>query len=130
VLFVSPDHSCGNGASFGHVRHQAKSAAVNRAYHALLHPVVVDGLSSCLDSAVECRRGDVLVAPHCVEQLVFRHNSITTADQVREHVEDLRLNMHALASTSKFVQARVELVIAERIDQVIGNRYRHLITDR
>jgi len=127
-LFVPPDHRCCDGAAFSNIRDNAKPTAVYRAYHALFHPIVIHRLPRCLDSAVECRRGDVPVTPHGIEQLVFCHNPVAAADQAGEHIEYLRLNMHALATASKLVETRVQLVFAERINQVIRNWCRHLTT--
>ena len=36
--------------------------------------------------------------------------------------------MYALAAAAKLVEPCIELVFAERINQVIGNRCRHLMT--
>ena len=42
-----------------------------------------------------------------------------------EHIEHLRFYMHALGSATKLAKPGVELVFAERIDQIIGEWFCH-----
>jgi hypothetical protein len=98
---------------------------VNGADHALSGAIVADRLPRVLDAAVQRGRCHVPMAPNAVEELLFRYHSVATGEQMRQHVEDLRLDVQALPAASKLVQPRVELVLAEGVYRGFGRIFLH-----
>jgi hypothetical protein len=70
------------------------AAAVHRPDEPLDLPVVADRLASLFDPAGHRRLADEPPAPDPVHQLFFGHHPIAVVYQVREHIEDLRLDRH------------------------------------
>jgi hypothetical protein len=88
--------------------------------HALRGAVVADRLTRVLDPAVQRRRRHVAVAPDAIEQILLGDDPVTMREQVREHVEHLRLDVEALVRAAELVQPRIELVLAERVHRAFG----------
>ena len=65
------------------------------------------------------------MSPHGLEQLDLRYGPVATGKQMREDVEDLRLDAQALAATPELVEPSVQLVLSERVDEAIRNLCRH-----
>ena len=126
ALLERPRARRGGGTPLGDLGDHTEPEAMDRADHTLRGPVVPHRLPRRLDPAIERRRCDVAMAPHAVEQLLLGHDPVPRCEQVREHVEHLRLDMQALARTAQLMEPRVELVVAERVDQVIWKCCRHV----
>ena len=91
-------------------------AAMHRLDHALHRAVIAERLSQCLDARVQGSRSDEPVAPHVLDQLLRRHETIVMLDQVAEHRVHLRLQVLRLAATTKLVAFRVEGELSELVN--------------
>jgi hypothetical protein len=111
--------------AFLYARDDTEAEPVNGADHALSGAIVADRLPRVLDPTVQRRRGHVPMAPNAVEQLLLRYHSVPTREQMRQYVEDLRLDVQALLSPAKLVQSGVELVLAKRVDRGFGRGFLH-----
>src|SRR5207302_3923483 len=60
------------------------------------------------------------MTPDFFEQLLLGHEPVATREQIREHVEHLRLHVPLHAVTAELVQPCVELEGAESIDRTVG----------
>ncbi len=55
------------------------------------------------------------MAPHLVEQLVLRHHAVAVLEEVREDVEDLRLDVLRLVVAVQRVASRIDHRVAEHV---------------
>jgi hypothetical protein len=115
-----------SGGAFHDMRHDTEAKSVDGLDDALGAAVVADGLARVFDAAVERRRRDVAVAPDAIEQLVLRDEPVAAGEEVREHLEDLWLDVQPLTGATELVRACVELVLAEGVDHADGRGGGHL----
>jgi hypothetical protein len=85
--------------------------------HALLGAVVTDSTPCRLDPRRQRRFADEAIAPHVVEQLVLRDDTIPMLDEVGEDAEDLRLHGDGSAGAAQLEHVGVEVECSERVDQ-------------
>ena len=57
--------------------------------------------------------GDVATVPHRCNQLVLAHHAVAVAHEMDQQVEDLRLQMHAVAVAPQFLQREVDFAIGK-----------------
>ena len=101
---------------FGDLGHELVALAVHRPDDPLLTAAVTDRLPDGLDPRRERSLADERSAPDLVEQLDLGDHPLTVLDQVTQDVEDLRLDMDAVAARSDLDAVRIDLDVAEGVD--------------
>ena len=85
-----------------------------------LHDALVPaGIAHCLpqllDPRGQGRLGHEVVAPDGLEQLGLGDHAVTVLDQVSQHVEHLRLDVHELVAPAQLVAGGVEHGVPEAV---------------
>src|SRR5262245_34047848 len=75
--------------------------------------VVADCLASLLDPAGDRRLADEPPAPDLVHQLFLGHHPVAVVHQVREYLEDLRLDRHPNTGAPQLDPRQVKLQVLE-----------------
>ena len=94
---------------------EPETAAVDRADHPLVAPVVADRLADLLDAGRQRRFGDESVAPHPVQQLLLGHDPCALLDEGDENGEDLRLDGDLTAVAEQLLGVSVQHRCAEPV---------------
>ena len=94
---------------------EAVPAAVDGLHDALVPPGVADRLAQLLDPGGQCRLRHEAVTPDGLEQLGLGHHPVPVLDQVGQHVEHLRLDVHELVAAAQLVAGGVEHRVAEAV---------------
>ena len=93
--------------------------AVPAAMDGLHDPLVPAGsptaCRSCLIRVVRADSRHEVVAPDGLEQLGLGHHPVTVLDQVSQHVEHLRLDVHELVAPAQLVAGGVEHGVPEAV---------------
>ncbi len=104
----------GRDAAPSHHRcHELVAAAVHRADHALLAPVVAERSPRRLHPRRERGLRHEARTPDLLEQLRLRHDAVAMRDEVAHDVEHLRLDVHAGAGAADLVRVDVKLDVPE-----------------
>ena len=81
----------------------------------LVAPAVSDRLAELLDPGRQRRLRHELVSPDDVQEFGLGHHAVPVLDQVGEHVEHLRLDVHQLPVAQQLVASRVEHAVVEAV---------------
>jgi hypothetical protein len=92
------------------------AATVERADHPLLPTAVADRPAGGLQPARQRRLGHEPAAPDLVEQLVLGDHPVPVADEVAQHLEDLRLQVAGPAAPAQLVAEEIELAVSKPVD--------------
>ena len=95
---------------------EAIAATMHGTDHHLTVAVVADGAARRLDPTGERRLADEAVTPHLVEQLLLGHHPVPVGDQVGEHIEHLRFDLHDRTRVAQFERVAVEFAVTEHED--------------
>jgi hypothetical protein len=112
-----PLRVAGCGGKDRNRRNEVVAPTVHGADHVLTLPGVTHRATGRLDPAGQRRFAHEPVAPDVVEQLLLAHDPVAVTDQVREHVEHLRLDRGGDAAITKLATLDVELAGPEPVDQ-------------
>jgi hypothetical protein len=93
--------------------HELVAAAVDGPDAPLGRSVVADGSPCLLDARRQGRLAHEAVAPDPVEQLGLHHDPVAVRDEIREHVEHLRLDVHHRPAPTQLDTIGVELALRE-----------------
>ena len=97
-------------------RDELVSAPEHGADHALRGTIVADAAARRLESAGQRRLTHEPISPDVVEQLRFGDDPIPMADQIHEHVEDLRLHVLHDATPAKLEPSGIDRTVTELED--------------
>ena len=95
---------------------EAVAAAMNGLDQAPARALVADRAPRRGDRARQHRFRHRLAGPERVEELAFRDHSIAGAQQVEQHIEDLRLDLDEPSRTAQLEARIVELAVREGED--------------
>ncbi len=95
---------------------EAVPAAVHRLNHTLAGSIVVECFPRRRDATREHRFAHELPGPESLEQLVLRHDPVAALDEVAQHVEYFRLELHQLRAPAQLEKIGVESEVAELVD--------------
>jgi len=103
----------GNSRVVVHIGHEPVTPAMDRLDDPLISAGVANSAAGGLDPAGQRRLGDEPVTPDLVEELGLRHDSLAMAQQIGQHIENLRLHADDLAGASQLDALDTQLTITE-----------------
>jgi hypothetical protein len=119
-------HSFGRIAQLIERGDEPVAATMDGPHDALVASAVTHRLAELLDPRRQRRLRHELMAPDGVQELGLGDHTVPVFDQMGEHVEHLRLDVHELATARQLVAGRVEQVVAKTVPhrQIVTGRQR------
>ena len=71
----------------------------------------------------ECGFADHRVAPHCVHQLLPRHEPVAVGNQVNEELQDDRLKVNLIAILAELPRVRIYKEVIETINMMLAHYF-------
>ena len=100
------------------------AATMDGLHDALVAPAVTECLPCLLDPGRQRRLRHELMAPDCVQELGLGDHAVPVFDEMGEHVEHLRLDVHELTTARQLESGRVEHAVVEAVP------HRQIVTGR
>jgi hypothetical protein len=80
--------------------------------------IVAKREASGIDTGAECGLGDDASLPHRGQKIVLADDVLSILDQIKQQVEDLRLDRNHPRSTKQLAAIRIERVVLKKIVQL------------